>query len=108
QAIGDPDSIFYYYQQLIRLRKAHSAIVYGAYALLLEEHPQIYAFTRTLDKERLLVILNFSQETPIFELPAELLGATGELLIGNYPVEPGQAIEQITLRPYEARVYRVA
>jgi oligo-1,6-glucosidase len=31
QALADPDSIFYYYQQLIALRKQVPAIVYGTY-----------------------------------------------------------------------------
>ena len=60
QALADPDSIFHYYQQLIRLRKANPVIVYGRYDLLLADHEQIYAFTRTLEDERLLVILNFT------------------------------------------------
>jgi oligo-1,6-glucosidase len=105
QALADPDSIFYYYQQLIRLRKTIPALVYGDYDLLLPEHEQIYAFTRTLQNERLLVILNFSAETPDFALPQEIIGSGKNLLIANYPVDPAEAIHHITLRPYEARVY---
>ena len=60
QALADPNSIFYYYQKLIQLRKTIPAVVYGSYDLILPEHEQIYAFTRTLDDERLLVVLNFS------------------------------------------------
>jgi hypothetical protein len=30
-----------------------------------------------------------------------------ELLISNYPVDPAEAIAGLTLRPYEARVYRL-
>ena len=107
QALADPDSIFSYYQHLIRLRKSHPAIVYGAYELLLADHPQIYAFTRTLDDKRLLVILNFGKETPNFIAPTDLHPTSGELLIGNYPVEPSETIDQFTLRPYEARVYQI-
>jgi oligo-1,6-glucosidase len=81
--------------------------VYGSYALLLPEHPQIYAFTRSLDSERLLVILNFSAETPVFTLPADILFVSKDLLIANYPVDPADEIRQFTLRPYEARVYRL-
>ena len=107
QALADPGSIFYYYQQLIRLRRQHPAIVYGAYDLLLPEHAQIYAFTRTLEAERLLVVLNFSRETPVFSLPPEVAAAGADLLIANYPVAPGQDFHSFTLRPYEARVYRL-
>jgi oligo-1,6-glucosidase len=101
QALADPDSILHYYRRLIQLRKAHPTMVYGSYDLILAEHPQIYAFTRTLGAERLLVVLNFSSETPTFDLPA---GA--DLLIANYPLE-SEDITQIALRPYEARVYKL-
>lgn len=105
QALADPDSIFYYYQQLIQLRKSHPVIVYGTYDLLLPDHEQIYAFTRTLEEERLLIILNFSMATPIFELPPSVSVTNKTLLIGNYEVDPTAPIDHFTLRPYEARVY---
>lgn len=105
QALADPDSIFYYYQQLIRLRKSVPAMVYGTYDLLLPGHEQIYAFTRTLENERLLVVLNFSAEDVDFKCPAELQWCDSQLLIANYPDAPGDA-RSFRLRPYEARVYR--
>ncbi len=127
QALADPDSIFYYYQKLIRLRKQHPVMVYGEYNLILEDHPQIYAFTRTLEGDCLLVMLNFSRETPLFRLPDEIsLGSfpdvdgaqpsshpgrktfyDKELLISNYEVDPAADIRQVILRPYEARLYRL-
>ncbi|MBK9713545.1 MAG: alpha-glucosidase [Kouleothrix sp.] len=107
QALADPDSIFRYYQQLIRLRKERPAIVYGTYDLLLDDDPAIYAFTRTLGDERLLVILNFSAGTPAFALPDEVACAGHELLIGSYPADPADDLRALTLRPYEARVYRL-
>jgi len=106
-ALNAPDSIFYYYQKLIRLRKENPVIVYGKYDLILGEHEQIYAFTRTLDDDRLLVILNFSIESPVFNLPENILFAKSELIISNYQVSSSDDVRQITLRPYEARVYRL-
>ena len=106
QALADPDSIFHYYRRLIQLRKDNPVIAYGTYDLLLADHPQIYAFTRTWQADRLLVILNFSCETPTLELPTDLIEAKYELLIANYPIEPGNPNGSI-LRPYEARMYRV-
>ena len=66
QAQTTGSSILHYYQKLIRLRKENPVMVYGSYDLILPEHEQIYAFTRTLEDERLLVILNFSKDTPVF------------------------------------------
>ena len=107
QARADPNSVFHFYQRLIRLRKDNPVVVYGRYDLLLPDHPQIYAFTRTLDNDRLLVILNFSAETPVFELPGSVSFGGKDLLISNYAVDPANDIRRLVLRPYEARVYRL-
>jgi oligo-1,6-glucosidase len=107
QALADPQSIFYYYQKLIRLRKDNPIIVYGRYDLILESHREIYAFTRTLEDDRLLVILNFTKNKPVFELPSSVVFSDKELLIGNYAVDPVEDIRLLTLRPYEARVYKL-
>lgn len=107
QTLADPNSIFYYYQQLIRLRREHPIIVYGAYELILDAHEQIYAFTRSLTDERLLVILNFTRDAPVFALPNHIQFSGKDLLISNYEVDPAEDIRLLTLRPYEARVYRL-
>jgi len=108
QALEDPDSIFYYYQKLIRLRKENPVIVYGSYDLIVDTDERIYAFTRTLENERLLVILNFSSESPVFNLPEDIPLNNADLLISNYDIDSLQDIRQIMLRPYESRVYRLS
>jgi oligo-1,6-glucosidase len=107
RARTDPNSIFHYYRKLIQLRREHPIIVYGSYDLLCEAHEQIYAYTRTLKNERLLVMLNFSADMPVFALPTHIHFSGQELLISNYPVDPEEEIRLLTLRPYEARVYRL-
>ncbi|MEK3969363.1 glycoside hydrolase family 13 protein [Paenibacillus sp. FSL H7-0323] len=103
QALADSDSIFYYYQRLLALRKKNPIMAYGEYKLLLPEHEDIYAYTRTLDGEKWLVLLNFNEVPQTVDLSAELSKAT-ELIIGNYPDD---APTRELLRPYEARVYRL-
>ena len=98
--VNDPDSVFSYYKKLIELRKNNKIIVYGSYQLLCPEDEKIYAFTRTLGEEKLLVICNFSDEAP--ELPkdvAALKKAAKDVMISNYSEVSD------TLRPYEAVVY---
>ncbi|MCL4393603.1 MAG: alpha-glucosidase [Chloroflexi bacterium] len=107
QARADPDSVLHYYRRLIRLRKENPVVAYGAYDLILEEHEQIYAFTRTFQGERLLVILNFTRDAPVFALPVGIPVVDTELLIANYPVDPTQDVRAMTLRPYQALVYRI-
>lgn len=106
-ATADPQSIYHYYKRLIRLRKENPVIVYGRYDLILEDDRSIYAFTRTWEGERLLVVLNFTAGEPEFILPESLKPLRQpELLIANYPVDPAEDFRRWILRPYEARVYR--
>ena len=107
QTLADPNSVFYYYQKLILLRKNNPIIVYGTYDLILDDDEEIYAFTRTLDDDRLLVILNFTRDTPVFRPPAPIHFSTSELLISNYEADPAEDIHSLILRPFEARVYRL-
>jgi oligo-1,6-glucosidase len=109
QAQQDQNSILHYYRKLIVLRRQHPILVYGDYHLLVPEHTQIYAYLRHWEEETLLVILNFFQESAAFTLPEKVIFKTGRLLIGNYsdtnPEIVARDLKQISLRPYEARVY---
>ncbi|MEW9669421.1 alpha-glucosidase [Ammoniphilus sp. 3BR4] len=105
KALQEPDSIYHYYKKLIQLRKLFPVAVYGTYDLILEDHEYIYSYTRTLNNEMLLIITNLSKEEAIFELPANIVGKSRQLLISNYSIEAEEDIQEITLRPYEARVY---
>lgn len=108
EAIADPDSVFHYYRKLIQLRKNNGIMVYGRYDLILEEHEQIYAYTRSLGGEKWLIMLNFSADEADFELPDHLRHRDREVMIANYAdVDAKQPIGRFTLRPYEARVYRL-
>lgn len=104
--LADENSTFYYYQKLIELRKKHEIIVYGGYDLILEDHPEIFAYTRSLGDEKLIVVCNFYGNEPRFELPQDIHFRDFELLISNYDVSDG-AITNLKLRPYEARVYLI-
>ncbi|MCM2997304.1 alpha-glucosidase [Paenibacillus cellulositrophicus] len=103
-SMSDPDSVFRYYQRLISLRKQNPVMVYGDYQLMLQDHEQIYAYTRTLGEVIWLIALNFSEAAAILKFDDRYSGMKRELIIGNYP-EDGMEPEQ--LRPYEARVYRM-
>lgn len=107
QAVKDPDSVFHYYRRLIQLRKKYPIMVYGIYDLILEDHEQIYAYTRSFKGEQWLVICNFSGEEADFQMPAEVEMTRQELIIANLEVDPTENISSFTLKPYEARVYQI-
>ena len=95
-AVADPDSVFHYYQELIRLRHTLPVIVYGKFEGLLEDSETIYAYRRLLDGQVLTVACNFTdqeQACGLCEDPA------ARELISNYKTH-----KTGTLQPYEARV----
>ena len=96
-----PDSVFHYYQKLIQLRKQHEIIVYGKYKLLDGTNPDVYAYTRALDNERLLIVCNFTSKELDYPIPE--MYKDGSCLISNYP---DNTIGN-KLRPYEAYVLHI-
>jgi len=100
---GDPQSIFNYYKKLIQLRKQYEIIAYGKFELLYGDDAQIFAYTRTLKDQTLLVITNFSETPAEFVFPQELWTKDRELLIANYQIDSTRSA--FSLKPYEARVY---
>lgn len=103
-ALDDQDSIFHYYRKLIALRKSHEVIVYGNYELIDEGHPEIYAYTRSLGDETLLIVVNFYGGQPTFTLPEDFRFNKANVLISNYSICSTNP-NSIELRPYEAIVY---
>lgn len=105
-ALADPDSTFYYFQKLIRLRKHYPVIVYGDYTLLEEDDPNLFLYTRRLEDEELLVMCNFSLEEQRWQVPERFAGA--RILITNQGRESVSG-RDISLQGYEAVVlYRKA
>jgi trehalose-6-phosphate hydrolase len=106
QALEDPTSIFYHYQRLIQLRKQYDIITTGDYQLLLADHPQIFAYLRNGENEKLLVVNNFYGKETTFVLPddVEVDGYASEILLSNY-VDSPREFRTIQLRPYESIVY---
>ena len=96
EALEDENSVFYYYQKLIQLRKENPVFVNGKFDLLLPEDERIFAYTRTDEHTKMLVCTNFTDE----EVSCPLLDEwkAGEVWIRNY--EDGR--EGNILRPYEA------
>ncbi|WP_047984444.1 glycoside hydrolase family 13 protein [Ornithinibacillus californiensis] len=98
----NPDSIYHYYKKLIQLRKEFEVLVYGSYDITMEDHDQIYAYTRKFGDEMTLIVTNLFAEETELTLPKELDGMSKELLLSNY-----DSNDENRLKPYEARVYKL-
>ena len=92
------DSIFAFYQNLIRLRKTMKVVQEGWFSPLLEESRQVFAYRRDLDTEHLICLNNFYEAETEVTLPLEGY----EILLGNYP--DAEVKDTIRLRPYETLI----
>lgn len=95
--IKDENSILNFYRKLIELKKSLDIFVYGDYQTVLENHPQIFAYTRSWQDEKILVLANLSAK--IAELPPLHLK---KKLLGNYPSQ-----NSTSLSSFEACVYQL-
>ena len=97
-ALADPDSVFYTYQKLIALRKAHPVFVEGDFTLLCPEDEQVFAYLRRGAGQELLAAVNLSGRSAPFALP--------EAFAGCEPLLATQGAPQAgVLRPWEAQLY---
>lgn len=99
----DNCSILQYFRQLLLLRKHRPLLVYGAYKLYDPQHKQVYTYTRTLDNDMLLIVLNFKKETVVYELPFQL-EENAEPLVNNMSAF-ALAGNTVTLEPYQALIF---
>lgn len=97
------DSVFYTYQKLIQLRKENELVVHGDFTLLLEDHPQLFAYERAYNGEVWTVVANFSDQqckASLYENQTEcqvILSSTGK---DRYD------LNELSLEPYEAFIVK--
>jgi oligo-1,6-glucosidase len=101
--LADSNSVYRYYAKMTALHKTTPALVYGDYKDLDPQHPNVFAYTRTLGAEKYLVVLNFSKNAIGYALPDGLRAVT--LQISNFDGKEENAVT-LNLRPWEARVYK--
>lgn len=100
-SLEDKDSIFYYYQKLIQLRKNYDVIAYGDIKPLLREDKRVFAYERNYKGQKLIVICNFYPTTYEIELPYDL--SNYKCILNNYKNEA--KAKKIALKAYETLVY---
>jgi oligo-1,6-glucosidase len=99
-ARDDADSVFHHYRRLIALRHELEIVREGRFDLLLPDHEQVFAYTRTLADQVLVVTANLSGQ-PVRIDPADLPDlATAKVLLATH-ADPAPG----TLRPWESTIY---
>jgi oligo-1,6-glucosidase len=101
---ADPDSVFNFYRRLIALRKQLPVLTHGRYAWMLQDHAQVFAYTRTLGMDRLLVVCNHTGQPADVDWPPALDPSGAQLLLCNLPQRAAAPLR--TLRPWEAMLLR--
>ena len=105
RALKDKNSIFYHYKKLIELRKENEVIIYGDYTLIDPEDKSVYAYTRELNGDKILVVCNFYGENIEFNYK-DIVNKEPNILLSNYS-DSSTNIKKLKLRPYEAIMFRL-
>ena len=104
--IANENSVLNFYKKLIKIRKENLSLIYGRYDMILEEDEKIYAYTRTLDNDKYVVIVNLSDEEALYKYD-DLDLIYENLMLANYKVREHGILKEVVLKPYEARLYKV-
>lgn len=95
----DRDSTLEFYKKLIMLRKEKEVIARGNIEFMEVENAGVLAYTRCLDKQKLLVCCNFRDVESQMEFTQEW--KSGRKILGNYEENHKNNYKVLTLRPYE-------
>lgn len=105
--LQNSNSVFRFYQKLIRLRKESQALIYGGFEELIPDHEQIYAYLRITDEKSFLVLVNLSEQPADYQLSESSIAKMNdfELAVGNMTDDKELLKMSGTLAPFEARTY---
>ena len=101
---NDHNSVLNHFRKMVALRKQNLLLVYGNYEIIQEEHPTIYAYSRTLEDQKMVILLNFSELESSIAMSS--YNSANEVLINNYS-ELSVDKNTITLKPYQAVVLKL-
>jgi oligo-1,6-glucosidase len=100
----DPNSVLNHFRKMVKLRNENDLLVYGKYDIIQAEHPDIYAYTRTLNNKKVLVLLNFKDHDSSIELIE--IAHIKAVLINNYDTVELTS-NSIKLKPYQAILFEL-
>ncbi|APH05743.1 glycoside hydrolase family 13 protein [Bacillus weihaiensis] len=107
QQLQDETSVLHFYKKMISLKKTEEIFTYGMYDLILEDHPSIYAYTRTQGDDKVVIFTNLTDQTVSWEGSLGFTVSSSQLLLANYDIEEHDSVDVFTLKPFEARIYKI-
>ncbi len=99
---NDPNSPLNYFRKMVELRKTNPVLIYGDYELVFPDHEKVYAYTRSLEDQKMLILLNFSEDEVQLNLPEGL--NKGDVLINNL-AEVKKEGNLLNLQAYQAVIF---
>lgn len=103
--LQDPNSIYRFYQKLLKLRNNNQVLLDGNYDLITPEDSAIFAYTRSSDKDKVVIICSFVPYKVKYELPEDFVNKN-KVILSNYDYREDMASNTIYLRPYEGVVIK--
>ncbi|MCG9576849.1 alpha,alpha-phosphotrehalase [Vibrio tubiashii] len=103
-AVADKNSVFYFYQQLIQLRKEIEVITTGSYVDLYPEHKAVFGYQRQSPSQTLICLNNYYAAETECVLPEEFDCDKAQYVLGNYELSGDKVSQHQVLRPYETRI----
>ena len=96
------NSTVHYFRKLTQLRKSEKVFTYGAFELIDKDNPTIFAYTRTMNEKKVLVVLNFSEKENKFNSYYKI--NKNKIMLSNYSTPSLNGM----LKPYEAVIIDVS
>lgn len=96
-----------YFKKIVALRKSMPVLVYGNYKVFDIENPEVYCYTRTDGKDKLLVLLNFSTKAFTYTIDKQINTTAAKLLINNYTGVTTLNNNKISLKPWQSVVFKI-
>ena len=110
QALEDKNSVFWFYHDLFKLRKEYPQIILGGFKMLLIDHPDILLYIRTSADKDMMIICNYRNSSSIVNIEDEYQiekVQSSKLLLGNYTYSEEELTSEISLKPFETRIYLI-
>lgn len=96
--LQDDNSVLNFYKDLIQLKKSDDIYTYGQFDLVDADNDKVFAYTRQLNGQTVVVVGNLTGDNASLELPFDL--TKDGIKLHNYHTD----IDLKTLKPYEAFV----